>query len=131
MFLSPFVVVAIVLFCSAPSPHSIPLTEVVGPVWLMLLLGTVHCQIVSTRTPKPPLSTGGKRRRYCLSKVIFLEIDGLDMGFYLCTCMHVCMSVCLCAHPCMQVPIETREGITSPGGGVAGGWEPRVVGAGN
>ncbi|XP_028710964.1 putative homeodomain transcription factor 2 isoform X3 [Peromyscus leucopus] len=66
-------VVAIVLFCSAPSPHSIPLTEVVGPVWLMLLLGTVHCQIVSTRTPKPPLSTGGKRRRK-LRKAAHLEV---------------------------------------------------------
>nr|XP_048289492.1 protein PHTF2 isoform X3 [Myodes glareolus] len=64
---------AIVLFCSAPSPHSIPLTEVVGPVWLMLLLGTVHCQIVSTRTPKPPLSTGGKRRRK-LRKAAHLEV---------------------------------------------------------
>ncbi|KAJ8778594.1 hypothetical protein J1605_013271 [Eschrichtius robustus] len=61
-------VAAVVLFCSASSPHSIPLTEVIGPIWLMLLLGTVHCQIVSTRTPKPPLSAGGKRRRYCLFK---------------------------------------------------------------
>ncbi|GAB1289424.1 Protein PHTF2 [Apodemus speciosus] len=66
-------VAAIVLFCSAPSPHSIPLTEVIGPIWLMLLLGTVHCQIVSTRTPKPPLSTGGKRRRK-LRKAAHLEV---------------------------------------------------------
>ncbi|XP_028633946.1 putative homeodomain transcription factor 2 isoform X2 [Grammomys surdaster] len=66
-------VAAIVLFCSAPSPHTIPLTEVIGPVWLMLLLGTVHCQIVSTRTPKPPLSTGGKRRRK-LRKAAHLEV---------------------------------------------------------
>ncbi|XP_016001445.1 putative homeodomain transcription factor 2 isoform X4 [Rousettus aegyptiacus] len=66
-------VAAIVLFCSASSPHSIPLTEVIGPVWLMLLLGTVHCQIVSTRTPKPPLSTGGKRRRK-LRKAAQLEV---------------------------------------------------------
>ncbi|VFV34354.1 homeodomain transcription [Lynx pardinus] len=66
-------VAAIVLFCSASSPHSIPLTEVIGPVWLMLLLGTVHCQIVSTRTPKPPLSTGGKRRRK-LRKAAHLEV---------------------------------------------------------
>uniref|UniRef100_A0A803XMM8 PHTF1/2 N-terminal domain-containing protein n=1 Tax=Meleagris gallopavo TaxID=9103 RepID=A0A803XMM8_MELGA len=50
----------------ASSPHNIPLTEVIGPIWLMLLLGTVHCQIVSTRTPKPPPSTGVKRRRYSL-----------------------------------------------------------------
>ncbi|KAF6086568.1 putative homeodomain transcription factor 2 [Phyllostomus discolor] len=66
-------VAAIVLFCSTSSPHNIPLTEVIGPIWLMLLLGTVHCQIVSTRTPKPPLSTGGKRRRK-LRKAAHLEV---------------------------------------------------------
>ncbi|XP_045144717.1 protein PHTF2 isoform X3 [Echinops telfairi] len=66
-------VAAIVLFCSASSPHSIPLTEVIEPIWLMLLLGTVHCQIVSTRTPKPSLSTGGKRRRK-LRKAAHLEV---------------------------------------------------------
>ncbi|XP_033050816.1 putative homeodomain transcription factor 2 isoform X5 [Trachypithecus francoisi] len=66
-------VAAIVLFCSTSSPHSIPLTEVIGPIWLMLLLGTVHCQIVSTRTPKPPLSAGGKRRRK-LRKAAHLEV---------------------------------------------------------
>nr|XP_031310625.1 putative homeodomain transcription factor 2 isoform X3 [Camelus dromedarius] len=66
-------VAAIVLFCSASSPHNIPLTEVVGPIWLMLLLGTVHCQIVSTRTPKPPPSAGGKRRRK-LRKAAHLEV---------------------------------------------------------
>ncbi|XP_037692437.1 putative homeodomain transcription factor 2 isoform X6 [Choloepus didactylus] len=66
-------VAAIVLFYSTSSPHSIPLTEVIGPIWLMLLLGTVHCQIVSTRTPKPSLSTGGKRRRK-LRKAAHLEV---------------------------------------------------------
>ncbi|XP_023580063.1 putative homeodomain transcription factor 2 isoform X6 [Octodon degus] len=66
-------VAAVVLFCSTSSTHSIPLTEVVGPIWLMLLLGTVHCQIVSTRTPKPPLSTSGKRRRK-LRKAAHLEV---------------------------------------------------------
>ncbi|XP_006834418.1 PREDICTED: putative homeodomain transcription factor 2 isoform X4 [Chrysochloris asiatica] len=66
-------VAAIVLFCYASSPHSIPLTEVIGPIWLMLLLGTVHCQIVSTRTPKPSLSTGVKRRRK-LRKAVHLEV---------------------------------------------------------
>ncbi|XP_056655480.1 protein PHTF2 isoform X4 [Monodelphis domestica] len=66
-------VAAIVLFCSAPGPHSIPLTEIIGPIWLMLLLGTVHCQIVSTRTPKPTLSSGGKRRRK-LRKAAHLEV---------------------------------------------------------
>ncbi|XP_009461181.1 PREDICTED: putative homeodomain transcription factor 2 [Nipponia nippon] len=66
-------VAAVVLFYTAQSPHNIPLTEVIGPIWLMLLLGTVHCQIVSTRTPKPPLSTGGKRRRK-LRKAAHLEV---------------------------------------------------------
>ncbi|XP_046763046.1 protein PHTF2 isoform X6 [Gallus gallus] len=66
-------VAAVVLFCTAQSPHNIPLTEVIGPIWLMLLLGTVHCQIVSTRTPKPPPSTGVKRRRK-LRKAAHLEV---------------------------------------------------------
>ncbi|XP_069085767.1 protein PHTF2 [Pleurodeles waltl] len=66
-------VTAIVLFFIAPGPHCVPLTEVVGPIWLMLLLGAVHCQIVSTRTPKPSLSTGGRRRRK-LRKAAHLEV---------------------------------------------------------
>ncbi|TNM91309.1 hypothetical protein fugu_019689 [Takifugu bimaculatus] len=56
-------VVAAVLYVTIPRPHGIPATEVFGAIWLMLLLGTVHCQIVSTRTPKSASSTGGKRRR--------------------------------------------------------------------
>ncbi|XP_058153931.1 protein PHTF2 isoform X2 [Dasypus novemcinctus] len=74
-------VAAIVLFCSTSSPHSIPLTEVIGPVWLMLLLGTVHCQIVSTRTPKPPLSTGGKRRRSKKAKNSIDKSTETDNGY--------------------------------------------------
>uniref|UniRef100_A0A8P4KK60 Putative homeodomain transcription factor 2 n=1 Tax=Dicentrarchus labrax TaxID=13489 RepID=A0A8P4KK60_DICLA len=53
---------AAVLYMSIPQTHGIPTTEVFGAIWLMLLLGTVHCQIVSTRTPKPTSSSGGKRR---------------------------------------------------------------------
>uniref|UniRef100_A0A667XHW9 Putative homeodomain transcription factor 2 n=1 Tax=Myripristis murdjan TaxID=586833 RepID=A0A667XHW9_9TELE len=56
-------VAAVILYVSIPQPHGIPATEVFGAIWLMLLLGTVHCQIVSTRTPKPASSSGGKRRR--------------------------------------------------------------------
>uniref|UniRef100_A0A8P4KDQ3 Putative homeodomain transcription factor 2 n=1 Tax=Dicentrarchus labrax TaxID=13489 RepID=A0A8P4KDQ3_DICLA len=52
---------AAVLYMSIPQTHGIPTTEVFGAIWLMLLLGTVHCQIVSTRTPKPTSSSGGKR----------------------------------------------------------------------
>ncbi|KAM5188148.1 protein PHTF2 isoform 2-T2 [Callospermophilus lateralis] len=73
-------VAAIVLFCSASSPHSIPLTEVIGPIWLMLLLGTVHCQIVSTRTPKP-ISTGGKRRRSKKAKNSIDKSTETDNGY--------------------------------------------------
>ncbi|KAM5204537.1 protein PHTF2 isoform 3-T4 [Hipposideros larvatus] len=74
-------VAAVVLFCSASSPHNIPLTEVIGPIWLMLLLGTVHCQIVSTRTPKPPLSTGGKRRRSKKAKNSIDKSTETDNGY--------------------------------------------------
>ncbi|XP_056280721.1 protein PHTF2-like isoform X2 [Pseudoliparis swirei] len=56
-------VAAAALYASIPQPHGIPTTEVFGAVWLMLLLGTVHCQIVSTRTPKLVSSSGAKRRR--------------------------------------------------------------------
>uniref|UniRef100_A0A8C5WFP6 Putative homeodomain transcription factor 2 n=1 Tax=Leptobrachium leishanense TaxID=445787 RepID=A0A8C5WFP6_9ANUR len=66
-------VAAIVLFSIASGPHCVPLTEVIGPIWLMLLLGTVHCQIVSTRTVKSPHVIGGKRRRK-LRKAAHLEV---------------------------------------------------------
>ncbi|XP_061662876.1 protein PHTF2-like isoform X2 [Syngnathoides biaculeatus] len=55
--------VAALLYATIPQAHGIPATEVFGAIWLMLLLGTVHCQIVSTRTPKPVPGVGGKRRR--------------------------------------------------------------------
>ncbi|XP_056604535.1 putative homeodomain transcription factor 2 isoform X3 [Triplophysa dalaica] len=48
---------AAVLFISISSAHAIPATEVFCGFWLMLLLGTVHCQIVSTHTPKTPSSS--------------------------------------------------------------------------
>ncbi|XP_017349354.1 protein PHTF2 isoform X5 [Ictalurus punctatus] len=65
-------VLATVLFFSISHPHDIPATEVFGAFWLMLLLGTVHCQIVSTRTPKPVPNAATKRRR---SKKFKLSID--------------------------------------------------------
>ncbi|KAM6986550.1 protein PHTF2 isoform 2-T2 [Aplochiton taeniatus] len=64
---------AAVLYGLIPQPHGIPATEVFGATWLMLLLGTVHCQIVSTRTPKPATNSGGKRRRK-LRKAAHLEV---------------------------------------------------------
>lgn len=66
-------VAAVVLFYTIGGPHNIPLTEVTGPILLMLLLGTVHCQIVSTRTPKPSPGTGGRRRRK-LRKAAHLDV---------------------------------------------------------
>ncbi|XP_056604532.1 putative homeodomain transcription factor 2 isoform X1 [Triplophysa dalaica] len=74
---------AAVLFISISSAHAIPATEVFCGFWLMLLLGTVHCQIVSTHTPKTPSSSNtsgggggsgsGKRRRK-LRKSAHLEV---------------------------------------------------------
>lgn len=56
-------VLAAALFFSISSPHGVPVTEVFGGIWLMLLLGTVHCQIVSTHTPKAGSGGGGGKRR--------------------------------------------------------------------
>ncbi|XP_018415922.1 PREDICTED: putative homeodomain transcription factor 2 [Nanorana parkeri] len=66
-------VASVVLYTISPGPHCVPLTEIIGPIWLMLLLGTVHCQIVSTRTVKSPPVIGGKRRRK-LRKAAHLEV---------------------------------------------------------
>ncbi|XP_077791889.1 protein PHTF2 isoform X2 [Podarcis muralis] len=74
-------VAAVVLFYTVEATHNIPLTEVVGPVWLMLLLGTVHCQIVSTRTPKPLPSTGGRRRRAKKAKNSIDKSTETDNGY--------------------------------------------------
>ncbi|XP_048355418.1 protein PHTF2 isoform X4 [Sphaerodactylus townsendi] len=74
-------VAAVVLFYTIECPHNIPLTEVIGPVWLMLLLGTVHCQIVSTRTPKPTPTTGGRRRRSKKAKNSIDKSTETDNGY--------------------------------------------------
>ncbi|CAI9532776.1 unnamed protein product [Staurois parvus] len=66
-------VASVVLYTISPGPHCVSFTEVIGPIWLMLLLGTVHCQIVSTRTVKSPPVIGGKRRRK-LRKAAHLEV---------------------------------------------------------
>ncbi|XP_036801194.1 putative homeodomain transcription factor 2 isoform X12 [Oncorhynchus mykiss] len=67
-------VAAAALFFTIPQPHSIPTTEVFGAIWLMLLLGTVHCQIVSTRTPKPTSSSSSGKRRRRLRKAAHLDV---------------------------------------------------------
>ncbi|XP_049330254.1 protein PHTF2 isoform X3 [Astyanax mexicanus] len=74
-------VAAAVLFFSISKPHDIPATEVFGAIWLMLLLGTVHCQIVSTRTPKPAASSTGKRRRSKKSKLSIDKSTETDNGY--------------------------------------------------
>nr|XP_023672537.1 putative homeodomain transcription factor 2 [Paramormyrops kingsleyae]XP_023672538.1 putative homeodomain transcription factor 2 [Paramormyrops kingsleyae]XP_023672539.1 putative homeodomain transcription factor 2 [Paramormyrops kingsleyae] len=65
-------VVAAVLFFSIRQTHGVPVTEVFGALCFMLLLGTVHCQIVSTRTPNPPPYSGKRRRK--LRKAAHLEV---------------------------------------------------------
>uniref|UniRef100_A0A3Q3K2A5 PHTF1/2 N-terminal domain-containing protein n=1 Tax=Monopterus albus TaxID=43700 RepID=A0A3Q3K2A5_MONAL len=74
-------VAAAVLYMTIPQPHGIPATDVFGAIWLMLLLGTVHCQIVSTRTPKPASSSGGKRRRSKKSKLSIDKSTETDNGY--------------------------------------------------
>ncbi|XP_053321450.1 protein PHTF2 isoform X2 [Spea bombifrons] len=72
---------AVVLFFIAPGPRCVPLTEVFGPVWLMLLLGAVHCQIVSTRTVKSPPIVGGKRRSSKKTKNSIDKSTETDNGY--------------------------------------------------
>ncbi|XP_048863647.1 protein PHTF2-like isoform X3 [Brienomyrus brachyistius] len=74
-------VAAAALFLNLPPTHGVPATEVFGAVWLMLLLGTVHCQIVSTRTHKSPPSAGGKRRRLKKSKTSINKSTETDNGY--------------------------------------------------
>ncbi|KAL6116830.1 phtf2 [Pungitius sinensis] len=74
-------VAAALLYGLIPQPHGVPTTEVFGAIWLMLLLGTVHCQIVSTRTPKPTSSGGGKRRRSKKSKLSIDKSTETDNGY--------------------------------------------------
>uniref|UniRef100_A0A4W4H088 PHTF1/2 N-terminal domain-containing protein n=1 Tax=Electrophorus electricus TaxID=8005 RepID=A0A4W4H088_ELEEL len=74
-------VAAAAVFFSTSQPHDIPATEVFGAIWLMLLLGTVHCQIVSTRTPKPTPNTTGKRRRSKKSKLSIDKSTETDNGY--------------------------------------------------
>uniref|UniRef100_A0A803T1M2 Putative homeodomain transcription factor 1 n=1 Tax=Anolis carolinensis TaxID=28377 RepID=A0A803T1M2_ANOCA len=59
-------VVAIVLYYIMPVVSA---SEIIGPLCLMLLMGTVHCQIVSTQLTKPSGINGssiGRRRRKML-----------------------------------------------------------------
>ncbi|XP_078188909.1 protein PHTF1 isoform X3 [Callithrix jacchus] len=53
-------VIAIVLYLMMPVVN---VSEVLGPLCLMLLMGTVHCQIVSTQLTRPSGNNGNRRRR--------------------------------------------------------------------
>ncbi|XP_023445871.1 protein PHTF1 isoform X4 [Dasypus novemcinctus] len=60
-------VIAIVLYFMMPIVN---ISEVLGPLCLMLLMGTVHCQIVSTQITKPSANNGNRRRRTKRVKLI-------------------------------------------------------------
>uniref|UniRef100_A0A8C6ETW4 Putative homeodomain transcription factor 1 n=1 Tax=Marmota marmota marmota TaxID=9994 RepID=A0A8C6ETW4_MARMA len=53
-------VIGIVLYLMMPIVN---VSEVLGPLCLMLLMGTVHCQIVSTQITRPSGNNGNRRRR--------------------------------------------------------------------
>uniref|UniRef100_A0A8C3YCK4 Putative homeodomain transcription factor 1 n=1 Tax=Catagonus wagneri TaxID=51154 RepID=A0A8C3YCK4_9CETA len=53
-------VIALVLYFMMPIVN---VSEVLGPLCLMLLMGTVHCQIVSTQITRPSGNNGSRRRR--------------------------------------------------------------------
>ncbi|XP_074781396.1 protein PHTF1 isoform X2 [Athene noctua] len=61
-------VIAVVLYFVVPVVNA---SEVMGPMCLMLLMGTVHCQIVSTQVSRPSGSNGlGRRRRIRRVKLV-------------------------------------------------------------
>ncbi|NXY85217.1 PHTF1 factor, partial [Alcedo cyanopectus] len=64
-------VVAVVLYFMVPVVSA---SEVMGPMCLMLLMGTVHCQIVSTQASRPLAPNGLSRRRRKLRKSV--AVDG-------------------------------------------------------
>ncbi|KAM7170015.1 protein PHTF1 isoform 2-T4 [Macrochelys suwanniensis] len=53
-------VIAVMLYFMIPVASA---SEIIGPMCLMLLMGTVHCQIVSTQINKPPGSSSRRRRK--------------------------------------------------------------------
>uniref|UniRef100_A0A8D2KPG4 Putative homeodomain transcription factor 1 n=1 Tax=Urocitellus parryii TaxID=9999 RepID=A0A8D2KPG4_UROPR len=60
-------VIGIVLYLMMPIVN---VSEVLGPLCLMLLMGTVHCQIVSTQITRPSGNNGNRRRRIKRVKLI-------------------------------------------------------------
>lgn len=64
-------VIAVVLYFVMPVVNA---SEVMGPMCLMLLMGTVHCQIVSTQMNKTSGNNGLSRRRRKLRRSV--GVDG-------------------------------------------------------
>ncbi|XP_074044571.1 protein PHTF1 isoform X5 [Macrotis lagotis] len=67
-------VIAFMLYFVMPVVN---VSEVIGPLCLMLLMGTVHCQIVSTQIAKPS-GTNGNRRRSRTKRVKLLTDKGIE-----------------------------------------------------
>ncbi|XP_060248934.1 protein PHTF1 isoform X5 [Meriones unguiculatus] len=66
-------VTAVVLYLMMPIVN---VSEVLGPLCLMLLMGTVHCQIVSTQITRPSGNNGNRRRR--IKRVKLLSNKGTE-----------------------------------------------------
>ncbi|XP_074044572.1 protein PHTF1 isoform X6 [Macrotis lagotis] len=66
-------VIAFMLYFVMPVVN---VSEVIGPLCLMLLMGTVHCQIVSTQIAKPSGTNGNRRRR--TKRVKLLTDKGIE-----------------------------------------------------
>uniref|UniRef100_A0A8C0XAT1 PHTF1/2 N-terminal domain-containing protein n=1 Tax=Castor canadensis TaxID=51338 RepID=A0A8C0XAT1_CASCN len=66
-------VIALVLYLMMPIVN---ISEVLGPLCLMLLMGTVHCQIVSTQITRPLGNNGNRRRR--IKKVKLVSNKGTE-----------------------------------------------------
>uniref|UniRef100_A0A8C3PWE9 Putative homeodomain transcription factor 1 n=1 Tax=Chrysolophus pictus TaxID=9089 RepID=A0A8C3PWE9_CHRPC len=64
-------VIAVILYFVVPVVNA---SEVMGPMCLMLLMGTVHCQIVSTQMNRTSGNNGLSRRRRKLRKPV--GVDG-------------------------------------------------------
>uniref|UniRef100_W5MXY5 Putative homeodomain transcription factor 1 n=1 Tax=Lepisosteus oculatus TaxID=7918 RepID=W5MXY5_LEPOC len=62
-------VLAVLLYLET---SAVNISELVGPMCLMLLLGTVHCQIVSTESSRSP-AAGPARRRRQLEDIQYLK----------------------------------------------------------
>ncbi|XP_021121372.1 putative homeodomain transcription factor 1 isoform X7 [Heterocephalus glaber] len=75
-------VIAIVLYLMMPLVN---VSEVLGPLCLMLLMGTVHCQIVSTQIARPLGNNGNRRRR--IKKVKLLSNKGTETDNHS-SCLH-------------------------------------------